>query len=151
MSAAAGIRLCFNATMNRNTGNYGTPVWSAVGLVDDLTLDCTFEEADASIRGSGGYKFTEPTLQVLQLEFGLKCVPSDAGYIALRANFLSTPRAVQDVLISTINSNTTGEFTLRADYKCVKFGQEEKLAGIIVNPVTLKPCYSANPVVWTTN
>ena len=149
MAAAAGIRLSFNATACRNTGTYGSPTWTAIGIVGDVKADMTFEEADSSVRNGAGFKWSDPTLLGISIDLDIKCVPVDTGYLALRAAALA--RTAVDVMFSTKGNADSGELTLRADFKFFKFGQDEALNGIIVNPCTIKPCYSSNAVTFATN
>jgi len=149
MSAAAGTRVAFNATVNLNTGSYGLPTWTPLTLVGSVKMDISFKEADATTRGSGGVERAEPTLIVVSIDFDLKTVPSDANYVSVRNSALT--RAAMDLQFSTITALTSGEYTLRDTFKAFKFGQDENLDGIIINNVTLKPCYSANPQIFAQN
>jgi hypothetical protein len=149
MSAAAGTRVAFNATVNLNTGSYGSPTWTPLTLVGSVKMDISFKEADASTRGSGGREQTEPTLLVASIDFDLKCVPSDPNYVSVRTSCLT--RGSMDLQFSTIGAATSGEFTFRDTFKGFKFGQDENLDGIIINNVTVKPCFTTNPQIFAQN
>jgi hypothetical protein len=148
MAAAAGIRLGANSTVNRNTGSYGSPTWSAIAS-KDVTINLEFEKADVTTRQSLGFKQSEPTLLGLSVEYEILEIPLDTTFLAIRNAFIN--KTVIDTLLSSGTSAASGESTVRADMKVTGFKKGEPLNGVNTHTVTLEPCYSANPVVIANN
>ncbi len=143
------LRFGANATVNRNSASFGSPSWQYITLCRDLTANLDYEEADATQRGSGGNKQSEPTLRGISLEFDVLEDLNDANYLALRSAFINKTEI--DTLISTGGATTSGELTLRAGYKIFGFKKSEPLNGINTYSVSMKPCYSTNTPAFATN
>lgn len=87
------------STLNYNSGTYGSPVWVPVPICQDVDLDETFEKGDASSRGNGGIKASEPTLLGIMLEFTILEDAGAASYTYLRAAFFA--KTAIDIMCST--------------------------------------------------
>ncbi len=143
------VLLGMNAVLYRNTGTYGSPVWSVMGDVKDVTLDLETDEADVTVRGNNGWKATQPTLRSATIEFEMVWDPSNAGFTAIQTAFLAGSSIEFLALDQPVA--TTGAQGLRATMAVSKFSREEPLADAIKVKVTLKVTYSANaPSWWTT-
>jgi hypothetical protein len=154
MSAATGPRLGALATLNFNNGTnatYNTPVWTQVIHCRDLTMGHAMDSADVSRKGTGGVKQQEPTLLDLDLQFEILEVPADnLGFVAIRSAYFG--RTVLDTSVCTGVMNTgNGELYTRADYKVFEFKESQPIDGINAWSITMKPCFSTNPVVNGTN
>ncbi len=137
--------LGLSAKLYRNTGTYGTPTWTLVNNVTDLTGNDSMEEADASTRGDGGFAASEPTLRALELSFGMINKPADTDVAAFLAAYIartSLDIAVMDGLMATVGSKG-----VRARYKIHQFPRAQELRGVQTFDVMLKPCVDANPPV----
>jgi hypothetical protein len=137
------LRLGGAASLNLNTGSYGSPTWSAIQIVTDVTQNLDADEADASTRGNFAFKATEPTLLGIALEFDILEDIADTNYASIRAAYFA--RTTLDVFACTGPAATSGEIFVRAVYKMFGFKKGEPLNGINKYTVTIKPCYSANP------
>lgn len=110
--------------------------------VKDLTLEFADDEADASIRGSSGYKMTEPTLRGATISFEMVYDTSDSDFTAIMAAYFARTSlfiAVADGPIATV-----GTWYFKAECKVFGFQKTEALGDIQKVAITLKPCYSSN-------
>ena len=55
-------RLGMDAKLYRNSGSFGSPIWTEVTNVKDLTLNLEKGEADVTTRANGGWRATVGTL-----------------------------------------------------------------------------------------
>lgn len=132
-----------NGKLYRNTGSYGTPTWTLMTNVQDLTSNDSMEEADVSTRGDGGFAASEPTLRALELTFGMVNKPADADYAAILAAYAA--RTAIDIAVMDGPIATAGSKGVRARYKVFQFPRNQELRGAQTTEVMLKPCVDANP------
>ncbi len=126
----------------------GTPTWTELSNVKNVTLNLTKGEADVTTRANNGWKATAGTLKEGSIEFEMVWDTADAGFTAIQeAYFANTPIgiAAMDGPIETVGSQG-----LWADCMIADFSREEPLEEAISVKVTAKPTYSENPPVWKT-
>jgi hypothetical protein len=149
MSGTGTARLGKDCKMYRNTGTYGTPVWSEILPVRDNTLPQADDEVDMSSRGGAGSKEIEPSLRDNSSEFEMVYDPADTNHAALQAAYIA--RTAIELLILDGNVATTGNQGLRATMKLSKFERKEELAGGVLVSVKVNPCKNANAApLWFT-
>lgn len=128
-----------NAKTYRNTGTFGTPTWTLMTNITDMTLDDSMDEADTSTRGGGGFSASEPTLRNLELTFGMINKPgTNAEFEAVLDAYTgrtSLDLAVMDGVITTI-----GQRGVRARWKVHQFPRAQELRGAQTIEVVMKPC-----------
>lgn len=150
MTVAAGIRLGAAAATAYNSTTYNSPTWVNIVNARDVTVGHSYDSGDASRKGSGGAKQQEPTLSDFDLSFEILEVPSDTtGFVYLRNCYFN--KTVLDM--ATCSGPMTasgGELYTRLDYKIFGFEQSQPVDGIDSWKVTMKPCFSANPIVQGT-
>lgn len=78
-----------NCKLYRNTGTYGAPTWAEVENIKDLTLTQNSDTADASRRGSGGFKASVITLRDISVSFDMVYVSSDADWTTLKTAWIN--------------------------------------------------------------
>lgn len=142
------IKLGMEAKLYRNGGSFGTPTWSELTNVKDVTLNLEKGEADVTTRANNGWKATAATLKDASVEFEMVWDTTDTGFTAIQqAYFNNTPieLAVMDGPIATAGSQG-----LRATMQINNFSREEKLEDAIMVKVTAKPTYAANAPTWMT-
>jgi len=132
------IKLGRNATINRNTGTYGSPVWSNVALAKDVTLNLDKTEADASSRFSG-WTLTVGALKNATVEFEVIEDTTDANWTALKNSFINGTEI--DIAVLNGPSATSGSNGVRAYWEVMSFNRNEPLTGIITRTVTMKPTW----------
>lgn len=133
----AAIKLGRNCSINRNTGTYGSPVWSAVNYVKDATLTETKTEADASVRNSG-YALTVGTMLEASVDFEIVEDTSDAAWTALNSSYRNSTGIDMAILNGPATSGNKG---VRAYFEVVKFDRSEGLTDIVKRAVTIKPTW----------
>ena len=62
-------RLGMDAKLYRNAGSFGSPIWTEVTNVKDLTLNLEKGEADVTTRANGGWRATVGTLKDASIDF----------------------------------------------------------------------------------
>ena len=129
-------------------GIAGTPTWTELANVKNLTLSLQKGEADGTTRANNGWKATIGTLKEGSIEFEMVWKPSDAGFAAMKTSFFTNSAigiACMDGPIATAGSEG-----LWADMEVMNFSREEPLDGPISVKVAIKPTYSANAPQWKT-
>lgn len=114
--SATQIRLGATAKVYYNTGTYGTPVWTEIDIVRDVTLNVENGEWDASYRGSGGWSIFVATLKKAEVDIDALHQPLDTGYIALRGAVMAYPPGTLDMAIfnGPIATGSVGNQGLRS-------------------------------------
>lgn len=144
MSARVGL----DAKLYRNSGSYATPTWNELMNAKDVTLNLEAGEADASRRGSGGWRETLMTLKDGSVEFELVYDSADAEFTALKDAFFGANTVEMAVMDGDIA--TTGSQGLRATMSVINFSRNEPLEEALTVSVTVKPAPSDNPPEWMT-
>lgn len=135
--------------LNRNTGTYGTPVWDAIGLTKDVTLNLEAASADASSRGSGGWREYVQGLKDSSIEFEMVYDPADADFTAISDAFFNG--TVLDVVALDGPSGTSGSQGLRMTCVVENFSRSEPLEEAVTVSVVLKPTPNTDsPPEWFT-
>src|SRR5262245_57662656 len=143
-----GVRLGLDAKLYRNTGTFAAPVWNEVKNVKDVTLNLEAGEADASTRGTGGWKATVATLKDASIEFEMVWDTTDDDFSVVRDTFLN--RGGLELAVLDGDVATPGSQGLRALFVITNFSRNEPLEEAITVSVTAKPTFSANPPTWMT-
>ena len=138
-----GVKLGFNGKLYRDTASsWASPTWNEIPGVKDVTVDLADDEADATQRGSSGYKMMEPTLRGVTLSFEMVYDTSDADFTTLRDAYLARTTVLFAVADDAIA--TTGTQYIKADCKIISMNKTEPLGDIQKVAFTIKPCYSSN-------
>ncbi len=142
-----GVRLGLEAKLYRNTAS-GTPTWSEVKNVKDLTLNLEAGEADVTTRGNAGWRATLAALKDASIEFEMVWDTTDAHFTAIKDAFFGNTAvefAVMDGDITVVGSQG-----LRAIMSITNFSRSEPLEEAISVNVAAKPTYAATPPSWMT-
>jgi hypothetical protein len=144
-----GIKLGFEAKLYFcAAGIGGTPTWTELATVKDVTLNVQATEADVSTRANAPWKAVIGGLKEANIEFDMPWDTAATGFSALRDAFLNSTAiglAVMDGPIATAGSQG-----LWADCAILKFDRQEKLAEDLTVSISAKPTYSANAPQWKT-
>lgn len=142
-------RIGLNAKLYRNAGTYGTPTWTAIDEVHDLTLDDSMGEADVSVRAGGGFELTEATLRKLSLDFDTPNIAANANIIALRVAYET--RAKIDFAVMDDAIASSGAHGVRFYGKIFNRNEGQDLDDAQRLEWTIKPTYDSQaPVVMLT-
>jgi hypothetical protein len=124
----------------------GTPTWTELSGVKNVTLNLQGKEVDVTTRANGGFTATDIALMDASIEFELPMDPADAGYQASETAFFG--RSLLGLAVMSGNVVTPGSRGLWADCKITQFNREESLEDAQVVKVTAKPTHSANAPLW---
>ena len=118
-----------------------TPTWVEWKSIRDATLNNTFDEADATSRGSGGFRQSAATLTSIEVTGNAIKDKDDAAYIA--AETLALTKGVVDALVLDglkADSNTDG---WRVDVQFFSWSEGQPFEGIATVDWTMKPARTA--------
>ena len=121
----------------------GTPTWSEMSNVKNVTLNLQKGEADVTTRANNGWKATAGTLKEGSIEFEMVWDTADAGFTAIKNAWFNNTLiglAAMDGPVAT-----TGSQGLWADCAIIDFSRDEPLEDALTVKVTAKPTYSATP------
>lgn len=135
-------KLGLSAKLYRNTGTYGSPTWTEISAVRDLTLSDAMSEADVTRRASGGWRETVATLREASIDFDMVNVADDTQVSALRAAYAA--RTIVEFAVLDGDVLTPGTRGLRASCQVTKFELSQELENAQTYSVTIKPAPSAN-------
>lgn len=124
----------------------GTPTWTELTNVKNVTLSLQKGEADVTTRANNGWKATAATLKEGSIEFEMVWDTADAGFTAIKNAWFNNTLiglAVMDGPVAT-----TGSQGLWADCTIIDFSRDEPLEDALTVKVTAKPTYSANAPIW---
>ncbi len=110
--------------------------WVEIDLVKDLTLDHAREDHDATTRGSGDYVETAKGMIEAGVEFGMKHLPGNAGFDALRDAWIAGTTVAMAIMDGDIA--TSGSEGLCANM-VVDMKRAEPVRGEMDYAVTVKP------------
>lgn len=124
----------------------GTPTWTELSGVKNVTLNVQGKEVDVTTRASGGFALADIALMDASIEFEMPLDPADTGYQAVETAFFG--RALVGMAVMSGGIITPGSRGLWADCKILQFNREESLEDAMVMKVTAKPTHSANVPQW---
>lgn len=132
----------------RNTGSHGSPTWSAILSVKDVTLPMSATKVDASSRAA-----TIKQHKVGQVEMGIAfpMVRDDdkTNYVAIRSACLA--RTPLDIAIADGPIATTGTVYCRMQVGVFKFEEKQPLEGVFESDIELGNTDAVtNPPVFVT-
>lgn len=143
------VVLSLNAKLYYNTGSYGSPTWTEISGVQNLTLSMEKSEANVSTRATS-WEQIAATLKKVSLEFSMPWEKSDTAQQALLDNFTASAGASLEYLIVEGAYNTSGVEGLRASFDLTKFNIGQDLEGVLMVEVAGKPAKSSNAPAWFT-
>ena len=126
----------------------GTPTWTELTNVKNVTLSLQKGEADVTTRANSGWKATAATLKEGSIEFEMVWDTADAGFTAIKNAWFNNTLvglAVMDGPVATVGSQG-----LWADCAIIDFSRDEPLEDALTVKVTAKPTYSVNAPIWKT-
>jgi len=129
-------------------GMEGTPTWTELTNVKDVTLNLETGEADVTTRANAGWRASVATLKEGSIEFEMVWDTEDTGFTAIKDAYFNNAAiafAVMDGDISTVGSQG-----LQADFTITNFSRNEPLEEALTVSVTAKPTYSTVALAWVT-
>jgi hypothetical protein len=142
MSGTGVIQLGYNCYAYYNAGSFGSPTWTVIDPIRDLTLPLEDEDVDASSRGSLGWKETEPGMADGSVEWDMLYGQTDTAFAALQAAY--NGRTTIQLLILDGPQSTAGSQGLNAIMKINKFARKEELKGAVMTELKASPAKNAS-------
>lgn len=138
-----------DAKLYRNAGTYGTPTWTVMDNVKDLTLTLTKEAIDVSTRAAAGWREFVDGLKDASIEWSMVWDDGDTAFTAIKAAFLNNTAI--EVLVLDGAYNSTGSQGLRATCMVESFTRNETLGEALMVDVTIRPTKNSNAApAWFT-
>lgn len=125
-----------------NTGTYGTPVWAEWQCVRDTSLNLTYDEADATCRGSGGFRQSAVTLASLEVTGNAIKEKDDASFIAMET--AARNKTIMDILVMDGVRTSADSDGWRLDAQIFGWNENQPYEDIVTVDFTIKPARSAN-------
>ena len=135
-----GIRLGMDAKLYH--GPAGSTATSELTNTRDVTLNLETGEADATTRGSNGWRAIVATLKEGTVEFEMIWDTEDSGFSAIKDAFFNNTPIALAVLDKTDGSG------LDADFMITNFSRSEPLEEAITVSVSARPTYSDRAPDW---
>lgn len=112
--------------------------WVELTPIINATLNLAYEEAEATTRGSGGVKETEPSLLNVSIDANLQWRNDNTQCEALWDAFMGrneiTLMALTGAATDPEARGVTGKF------KITSFPQKQELANMVEHDIVFKPC-----------
>ena len=142
----AKIPLGYQAKAYINTATSGTPAWTEIDIIRNVTLNLEKGEADVTTRGAQGWKEVLPTLKEVSIDTEIVWDTTHLIFGKLLDAFLNDTNL--EFLFLDGDVKTTGSQGLRAVCGIFKFSRDEQLDGALIANVSLKPTYGAVKPSW---
>ena len=126
----------------------GTPTWTELTNVKNVTLGLQKGEADVTTRANNRWKATVGTLKEGSIEFEMVWDTEDAGFAAVKDSYMNGTAIGLAVMDGAVDA--AGSQGLWADCSIIDFSREEPLEEALSVKVTAKPTYSTNAPQWKT-
>lgn len=141
------VVLGLDAKMYRNTGTYGSPTWTEMTNVRDVTFNLDKGEANVTTRGSK-WELVKFTLKKAGVDFEMIWDTSDSSFAAILAAWLADTD--MEFLILDGPVGTAGSQGLRATMSIKSVSRSEPLEDALKASVSLRPTYASNAPSWFT-
>lgn len=130
------------AKLYRNTGSYGSPVWSECTLISDAQVSPAWDEGSADARESR-IKQVRKTMMGLEVTGKMKKKIDDTNYEAFMNALLSD--AVLDILVLDASKDTVGARGWRFDAQVFSGTEDQAMnVGAMYVDLALKPSLDTN-------
>ena len=140
---ATTAKLGIRAKIYRNTGTFGTPIWSEVKSFSDVTVNAAWDSQEVLTRAT---RVKQKVKTLLGLEVTAKIQASDSGdtdYTAIRASL--NDDSTQDFMILNGASNTNGVTGFRFESQIHQANEGQNPGDVLFDDIALAPAVTANP------
>lgn len=139
MAEASAVQPGILGKVYRNAGTYGSPTWTAIPLVRNVSNGVKWNRADASIRATRAV-LQEKTQAALSGSIECRADPADAGYQALFSAAVGDSTAALDLLILDGPLTQEGAKGVRAHMN-LDWEQEQNIDGVIYGRFAFDPAW----------
>jgi hypothetical protein len=133
-------------------GTYGSPTWTELNKVKDVSLNLTKETADSTVRSSGGFREYVDGLKDVNVSFKMLWDNAADGYDELLAAYENNT-AVEILCVDGATPPPSGESIkgVRMTTMVANFTRDETLGEVMWADVELRPVSNANsaPAIYT--
>src|SRR5579859_5129454 len=150
--ANTGARRGVDLHTYRNTGTYGSPVWSELTNLRDQKKGLSRTEINSSIRGFSNIETAVAGLIKCEPSWQMIYDQSDANLVAIQSAFWSTVIASNQIEFAFSDGPIGGSGIRYLRAVCAVLGCDdtEDLDGIAMVDVKVKPTYNSNaPTIVT--
>ena len=125
-----------------NAGTYGSPSWTLIANVKDVTLSVEATDITVANRSASGWSESIQGLKAATISFQIDWDTSAAGFTNVRDAFLNGT----EIEIASMDGAiaTSGSQGLRATMIVLSFTRNEGLEDIVTADVSIRPTPNAN-------
>lgn len=142
MAATGAVKPGVKGGAYRNTGSYGSPTWTLMSLVKDVTPALPWDMAEAGSRETRA-KLYGKTRVDLGVQFSMRADDLDAGFNAV-ADAAVSPTTALDLMFLDGLIATEGARGFRAQWLINMTSQPQEIDGNIYNQFEAKPAWSSD-------
>lgn len=142
MAETSIVKAGINGVVYRNAGSYGTPTWTAITLVRNVSPSIRWDKGDASIRATKA-KLSHKTQVAISGTIECRADDADAGYQALFDAAVGGSTAAADLLILDGPVTAEGAKGVRAHMN-LDFEQNQAISDVIYTTFAYEPAWHAS-------
>lgn len=139
MAETAAVMPGILGKVYRNAGTYGSPTWTAITLVRNVSTSAKWNRGDSSIRGTRAV-LQEKTQVAVSGSIECRADPADAGYQALFDAAVGSSTAALDLLILNGPVSQEGAKGVRAHMN-LDFEEDHNVDGVIYTRFAFDPAW----------
>lgn len=141
-AATAGIKLSVNSKVLRNTGTYGSPTWTAIGLTRDDQDNAPWNMTEAGAKETKAMLYAKTRID-LSRQIVVRADDSDAGYQALLAASDSQTSAI-DMMFLDGPLTAEGAAGYRFHALVNQVGKPLDIDGVVYVTFECKPTWASD-------
>lgn len=142
MAATAGVKVGANSRVYANTGTYGSPTWTSIGLLKDDQEATPWDMVEAGAKETKAKLFAKTRIDIAQTLI-VRADDADTRYNAL-ADAAESQTTVVDLLVLDGPITAEGARGYRAEFLVNKTGKPRDIDGVIYVTFELKPAWTSN-------
>lgn len=142
MGTLRGIECKLYINTSIDADPYANPTWSEIACIRNATLNLEFEEVDATCRGAGGFRASEPTLTALEVTGDAIKDKDHAAFLAAEAAAVGKSEVDLVVLDGPIDDDDSDGW--RFSGKFFSWNENQPYEDIVTVDFNAKPGRAAN-------
>lgn len=142
MAAASAVKPGIKGGLYRNTGTYGSPTWTEVGLVREATVSMPWDMSEAGARQTNSKLYGKTRVDP-GITFDLRADDADTAYIAIFAAAVSQSTQL-DLMALDGKITVEGAMGVRGKWIINQTGQAQPIDANIYTPFEAKPAWSSD-------
>lgn len=141
-AASTAAKVGVRAKAYRNTGTYGSPTWTAMGLVKDVTPSMPWDMVESGARETNAKLYAKARAD-LGVSMTMRADDADAAFNAVADTSMSQT-AVLDILFLNAPITVEGCRGFRAEWLINMTGEPQEIDGSIYDSFDCKPTWTSN-------